>query len=404
MKLEAVPVSGEDIYWVGAIDWGIRDFHGYTTHRGTTYNAYLILGDRPTLIDTVKRPFADEMMARIRSLIDPSTIDCIVSDHSEMDHTGSLPWTIETVRPSKILASKMGAAALLCHFPEMDHSIVKTVGNGETIDLSGNESVFMETRMLHWPDSMFTFLPARGLLFSQDAFGMHLASSQRFDDELDRHRMREEAAAYYANILQPYSPLILKLLDRVSGAGLDIRTIAPDHGPVWRGDPGWIIDLYAGWAGGTGRHGVVIVYDTMWGSTGIMARAIAEGARDGGAEAVVIPMSSAHRSDVATQLLEASVIFAGSPTLNNDLFPTMADTLTYLRGLKPAGLSGMAFGSYGWSGESVARVEDYLSDMKVPLLGEGIRSKYVPDDECLALCIESGRKGSELALEAVGSD
>ena len=401
-RFEAVEVQGGDVFWVGAVDWNLRDFHGYTTHRGTTYNAYLILGESgPVLVDTVKAPFFDEMMARIASVTDPGEIELIVSNHSEMDHSGSLPRTVAATGASRLLVSRMGQKALAAHFGDPGCEVVP-VSDGEETPLAGNRAIFLETRMLHWPDSMFTVLPDRRLLFSQDAFGMHLASSMRFDDEMDNAIMEEEAAAYYANILLPYSPLVGKLLEKVRGSGLSFDIIAPDHGPIWRSDPSWIVGRYSGWSKGCSGPRVVVVYDTMWGSTAGMARAIGEGASVDGVEVRVLSMGSSHRSDVATALLGASALLAGSPTLNNDLLPSMADLLTYLRGLKPTGLVGDAFGSYGWSGESVARLRSYMQDMSVDLLGDGIRVQYVPDQSALAACRDLGKKTADRIREING--
>ncbi|MBN1433178.1 FprA family A-type flavoprotein, partial [Candidatus Fermentibacterales bacterium] len=292
---KAIEIQGKDIFWVGARDWSVRNFHGYTTHRGTSYNAYLITGDTNVLIDTVKAPFFEEMMERISSVIDPTRIDCIVSNHSEMDHSGSLPRTIAATMPSRVLASSMGARALAAHFPTAGMSI-ETVSDGQEVLLGSTRAVFIETRMLHWPDSMFTYLPGRKLLFSQDAFGMHLASTGLFDDQNDTGLLAEESAAYYANILMPYSGLVGKLLERVGAMGLELDIIAPDHGPVWRRDPQWIIGRYASWSSGVRKPRLVIAYDTMWGSTARMANAMLEGASLPGVEVRLIRMDGSHRS------------------------------------------------------------------------------------------------------------
>ncbi len=229
----AVQIS-EHVYWVGAIDWAIRDFHGYLTERGTTYNAFLILADKVTLIDTVKAPFRQELLARIASVIDPARIDYIISNHAEMDHSGCLPEIIRAVQPEKVFASTLGVKALQDHF-HADIALTP-VKDGETLSLGNMHVSFLETRMVHWPDSMFTFLVEEGVLFSNDGFGMHLAGTVRFDDEVERAVLVHQAAKYYANILLPFSSLIAKLLEKVRGLNLDIRLIAPDHGPVWRTD------------------------------------------------------------------------------------------------------------------------------------------------------------------------
>lgn len=394
------PVQITDkVYWVGAIDWTIRDFHGYTTKRGSTYNAYLILAEEVTLIDTVKAPFKDEMMSRIAELIDPKEIDYIISNHSEMDHSGCLAQVIKEVNPQKVFASAMGAKALHEHFLIEDEII--PVKDGEKLSLGNMTLSFMETRMLHWPDSMFSYLHEDRLLFSQDAFGMHLATHERFADEIGKDILEYEAATYYGNILLPYSPLVIKLLDKVAASGLDIRIVAPDHGPVWRKDLQWILGLYGTWALQKPTDKAVVVYQTMWHSTEHMARAMEEGLRSGGARVKVMSMGSSHRSDVAYEVLDAGALIAGSPTLNNNLLPAMADVLTYLKGLRPVNLLGGAFGSYGWSGESPRQIHDFLIDMKVEMAAEPVRAKYVPDKEALLQCFDIGRGIAERLKEAL---
>lgn len=384
---EAVKVS-DHVYWVGAIDWSIRNFHGYATDRGTTYNAYLILADKITLVDTVKAPFLGEMLSRVASVTDPGKIDYIVSNHSEMDHSGCLPQAIQTVRPEKVFASVMGSKALPEHF-HLDHDIL-AVKSGESLSLGNLSLSFLETRMLHWPDSMFTYLAEDQLLFSQDAFGMHLASSERFADELESWILDYEAAKYYANILLPYSPLVTKLIERVGQMDWSIGTIAPDHGPIWRKEVLKMPELYARWAAQKPTNKALVVYDTMWQSTDLMARAIADGLVAGGAVAKLMPLGSYHRSEVATEVLEAGALLVGSPTINNSMFPTVADLLSYLKGLKPQNLVGAAFGSYGWSGEAVDQVRDVLGQMKVDLVGENLKVKYVPDGSALVQCVSLG--------------
>lgn len=389
---KAVPVT-EGVWWVGAIDWNIRDFHGYQARRGSTYNAYLVVADKVTLIDTVKTPFMGEMMARIASVIDPVKIDYIVSNHSEMDHSGALPEMIAAVNPEKVFASAVGARTLKELFP-IDREIT-AVKDGETLGLGSCSLTFLETRMLHWPDSMFTYLNEERLLFSQDAFGMHYASLARFADECDSAILAYEAATYYANILLPYSPLILKLIEKVTAAGFSFRIIAPDHGPIWRKETGGIIASYAKWAAQKPEAKAVVVYATMWHSTEKMARAISEGLAAGGLQVHLMDMGVVHRSDVVYELLGASVIAVGSPTLNNHLLPNIADILTYLKGLKPKNLIGAAFGSYGWSGEAVKEIEEALAEMKVEKAGEGLLMKNVPDAELLSRCYDLGKTMAE---------
>ncbi len=392
---EAVRVS-EHVYWVGAIDWGIRNFHGYTTSRGTTYNAFLILADKVTLIDTVKAPFLDELLGRIRSVIDPEKIDYVVSNHSEMDHTGCLPEVLAMVKPEHVFASEMGVKAIGRHFHELDG--IEAVENGGSLSLGNLSLRFWETRMLHWPDSIIGYLVKDKLLFSQDGFGMHLASSERFADEIEPSILKQETAKYYANILLPYSTLVTRLLATVKELGIDIKVLAPDHGPVWR--KGFdILGWYAGWAEQKPTMKAVVAFDTMWHSTELMARAISQGLVEGGATVKVMPLGSSDRSDVVTELLDAGGLLVGSPTLNNNMLPTVADLLCYIRGLKPQNLVGQAFGSYGWSGESVNQLVKEMEKMKMELVDEPVKVNYVPDEAALLRCRALGRQVAEKIAE-----
>jgi len=397
----AVQVA-ENVFWVGAIDWSLREFHGYNTSRGTTYNAYLVMADKITLIDTVKRPFFDEMMARIASVVDPSKIEYIVSNHAEMDHSGSLPEAVRAIQPAKVFASSQGVKALQEHFGPFTE--LTEVKDTETLSLGNLNLTFFETRMLHWPDSMVSYLAERQLLFSQDAFGMHLASSERFGDELPENILVAEGEKYFANILMPFSPLIKKAVERLTGAGIEIKIIAPDHGPIWREKPEWIIGKYLEWADQKPKKKAVVLYDTMWGSTEKMAQAVAEGLYSVGVVADMLSLSASHRSDVVTSLLDAGALIVGSPTMNNQVYPSLADCMTYLKGLKPKDLIGAAFGSYGWSGESLGLLEKMLDDMKVERVAEGIRVKYIPTEADLTVCRELGAQVGRALLEKCGGN
>ena len=384
----AVKVS-EHVYWVGAIDWTIRDFHGYTTPHGSTYNAYLVMADDITLIDTVKAPFMDEMLSRIKSVVDPSQIKYIISNHSEMDHSGCLMEVIDLIKPKKVFASTIGVKTLKELFHDQ-HEIFP-VKDGETLSLGNMDLTFMETRMIHWPDSMFTYLAKDQLLFSQDAFGMHLATLERFADEIPAATLEYEAATYYANIVLPYSPIVLKALDKVVATGWKIKIIAPDHGPSWRKDLGRIIELYKQWASQKPTAKAVVVYATMWHSTEKMARAISEALAQAGIKVKLLSMNETHRSEVVYEVLDAGALIVGSPTLNNNILPQMADVMTYLKGLKPANLIGAAFGSYGWSGESVKDLEGLLKEMKIEIAADAVSVKNVPDSGVLEKCSELGK-------------
>ncbi len=389
-----------NVFWVGVIDWNIRDFHGYSTYKGSTYNAFLILDEKITLVDTVKGPFFEEFIHKIRHIVEPSKIDYLVVNHVEMDHSGAFLQTVEAISPEKIFCSEMGKRALLQHYHRSDlpYEVVKS---GDVVRIGSKSLHFIETRMLHWPDSMFTYIPQDRLLFSSDAFGQHWATSGRFDDEVSTEELMHHAAKYYANILLLYSPLVQKLLASVRTLDLAIDMIAPDHGLMWRKDPPAIIEAYDRWSRQVARRKVVIVYDTMWHSTEKMAKAIAEGAMDEGVETTLMCLKSNHRSDVVTEILDAKGLAVGSPTLNNGLFPTIADFLTYLKGLKPVGKIGTAFGSYGWSGEAAKLIAASLSEMKLEQLAEPLRVQYVPGDDELRGCLDLGRLMATKVKETV---
>ena len=380
----------DGVYDVGVIDWNIRDFHGYSTDRGTSYNAYLVIDEKVALIDTVKAPFADQLLGNISQIIDPEKIDVVVSNHTEMDHSGSLPRIMHRIGEDKPLyCSKMGARNLAAHFP--DAWKYHPVSEGETLSLGKRTLTFMETRMIHWPDSMFTYLNEDRILFSSDGFGQHYAGFEKFDDQAGADLM-QQAKKYYANILMLYAPRILKLIEKVVASGIRIDMICPDHGVVWRKDPARIIEAYLKWSRQEPEKKAVVVYDTMWKSTETMANAIAEGISSTGVRVKPIHIRSSHRSDIMTDVLDAAAVVVGSPTLNNQMFPTVADVLTYMKGLKPVNKIGGAFGSYGWSGESVKQVAAELEAMKFTMIESGPRLQYVPDGDGIAACIEYGKK------------
>jgi flavorubredoxin len=381
----------KDIHWVGAIDWHIRDFHGYSTPKGTTYNAYLIVDEKITLFDTVKKPFMDDLLRNIERITDPGKIDYLVVNHVEMDHSGSLPEIIDLIRPEKIFCSIMGKNALLEHYHRPDWPY-EVVANGQTISLGKKTVQFVETRMIHWPDSMMSYIPEDHLLISSDGFGQHWATSERFDDEVDLGELVSHAGKYYANILLLYSPLIQKLIASIQKMGLKIDTIAPDHGLIWRSHPGRIIEAYDAWSRNECKDKALIIYDTMWQSTEKMAYAIADGVHQEGVEFKMINLKLNHRSDVMSEALDAKALVLGSSTLNNGMMPGMADMICYMKGLRPGNRVGAAFGSYGWSGEAVKLMTQALEEMKATVVGQGMRVKFAPTREDLAACVEFGRE------------
>ncbi len=379
----------KDIYWVGALDWNIRDFHGYSTYKGTTYNAYLIMDEKVTLFDTVKENHAGSLTHLIRQLTDPGKIDYLIVNHVEMDHSGSLPQIMELAKPEKLFCSANGKKALLNHFHREDwpYEVVKT---GESISLGKKTVQFVETPMIHWPDSMMSYIPEDKLLISSDGFGQHWATSARFDDEVDYPELMGHAAKYYANILLLYAPLLQKLLTKIQEIGLEIDMIAPDHGLIWRRRPAEIIEAYGRWSRQEAKQKALIIYDTMWHSTEKMAKAILSGLISAGVETSLYNLRVNHRSDVVTEVLDAKALIFGSPTLNNGMLPRLADILTYLKGLRPKGKIGAAFGSYGWSGEAVKHLNQALEELKIEIVDPGIKVKNVPTHEDLKACKELG--------------
>ena len=383
----------DGIYDVGVIDWNIRDFHGYSTDRGTSYNAYLVVDDQVALIDTVKAPFADQLLANISQIIDPGKIDLVISNHTEMDHSGALPQVMQRVgRDKPLYCSKLGARNLSAHFAGAWN--YHPVADGETLLLGRRTFSFMETRMIHWPDSMFTYLKEDAILFSSDGFGQHYAGFEKFDDQAGGDVM-VQAKKYYANILLLYAPRILKLVEKVVDSGIRIDMICPDHGVIWRKNPAAIIDAYLRWSRQEPEPKAVVIYDTMWKSTESMANAIAEGISATGVRVKPIHIRSSHRSDIMTDVIDAAAVVVGSPTLNNQMFPTVADVLTYMKGLKPARKIAGAFGSYGWSGEAVKLVAAELAAMNFDLIEPGPRLQYVPDGGGLAACADYGKRIGE---------
>jgi len=385
------------VYWVGVIDWNIRDFHGYSTTFGSTYNAYLILDEKNVLIDTVKAPFYLEMLSRISEIVDPSKIDYVVSNHVEMDHSGSLTQIVERIGSPTVITSERGKKGLEKHYKKSLK--FKTVKTGETLSIGHRTLTFVEAPMLHWPDSMFTYIKEDQLLLPNDAFGQHIASSYRFVDEVGDEVMRH-AAKYYANILWPLAPLILKKLDEVVKMGIPIDMIAPSHGLIWRKDPSRIIQAYVEWSQGKMKNKILIIYDTMWGSTEAMAKAILKGIIEEGVEAKLLHLRSNHRSDIIEEMLEAKGILLGSPTLNNGMFPTMGDFLTYMRGLKPKGKFFALFGSHGWGGGAIKEMRRNLEQEKFEIWEKELPVQFIPDPEELKSAIQFGK---EFAIKVLGT-
>ncbi len=375
--MKAVKIR-ENIYWVGGIDWNLRNFHGYLTPRGSTYNAYLIIDDNITLIDTVKHYLYDEMLARISSVIDPSRIQTVVSNHVEMDHSGGLPRLMELIPNARLVTSPNGEKGLREHFrKDWNFSVVKS---GDSISLGKRTLQFLLTPMIHWPDNMVSYCPEEKILFSNDSFGQHIATPERFDDEISEGIAIEEAQKYYGNIVLSYNSQVQKELEAASQ--LDISMIAPSHGMIWRSHIDKITDKYRKWAFNQTENLALIVYDTMWDSTGKMAEAIREGFENRNVKVKMFNLKQFHISDIMTDVVDARYICVGSSTLNSNMLPTVSAFLTYLRALSPKTRIGMAFGSYGWGGQSIDQVDEGLRLCGFEML-EKVKAKYIPDQETL---------------------
>jgi flavorubredoxin len=381
----------DGVNWVGVVDWNIRDFHGYITKRGSTYNAYLIKDQKTALVDTVKAPFANELVEHIKELVTLEKIDYIIVNHVEMDHSSSLPVIAKLAPQAKIYSTARGKEELIKHFGA-EFERVDIVKSGDKIELGKKTLTFLEAPMLHWPDSMFTYIIEDKILLPNDAFGQHLASSERFDDEVDQTVLMEEAVTYYANILTPFSPLIVRKIQEVVAMKLPIDIIAPSHGIIWRKDPMKIVNAYIDWCTGkTVKNKVVIVFDTMWGSTDKMARAISEGIASQGVDVKLLKLRATDNTDIVTEIVDSKAVVVGSPTLNNGMFPSVGSFLTYEGGLKPKGKAWYFFGSYGWGGGAVRGMIKMAKEFGLEAQEQTMELKWVPTAEELKKCIEFGQ-------------
>lgn len=374
------------LYWVGGIDWDLRSFHGYLTPRGTTYNAYLIKDEKIVLVDTVKHYLFDEMLSRIKEVVDPAKIDYLVVNHVEMDHSGNVPKVMEVAPGAKVVTSPNGRKGLLRHYRKEWNFMV--VGSGEELTIGRRTLKFVHTPMVHWPDSMVTYLPEEKVLLPNDAFGQHIASAERFDDELGWDVVHEEAAKYYANIVLPYGEQVNKALDVV--AQLPLEMIAPSHGLIWRTYLPDLLKVYRQWANHETKRKALVVYDTMWGATRRIALALRDGLEDAGVPVTVRCLQTSHISEIMPDVLVSKAILVGTPTLNNGMLPTVSAFLTYLKGLRPKKRVGFAFGSYGWGGQGAKEVRAAMEAMgwEVPL--DVLNIQYTPDDAELASARAAG--------------
>lgn len=392
----------KDVFWVGALDWAIRDFHGYETPRGTSYNNYLVLDDEITLIDTVKYDFADTTVKNISSVIDPSRIKNVIINHIENDHATSLDRIMTLAPDATIYITEKGKRGLERFF-NLDNWKMKVVKSGDSLTTGRKTFRFIETPMLHWPDSMFTYLEEDKILFTQDAFGQHIASSGRFDDEFVAEYsdadLEDAVTDYYANILMPFGLMIKNKIAEIEKLGLAIEIVAPDHGIIWRKDPGKVFRMYLDIANGKANLSVAIVYDTMWQSTEKMIVPITEGILAEGVGVKVIKLRATPMSVAIREFWKARGALIGSPTLNNITYPSVAEFLTHLRGLRPKNRLVGAFGSYGWGGGAVKEIYEDFKRMGLDAVEPGLQILYRPSLQDEETCFQFGKEFAQKVSE-----
>jgi flavorubredoxin len=379
-----------DIYEVGVIDWNIRYFHGHTyeTKRGTTYNAYLIMDNKITLVDTVLGAFAQELIENIKQVTPPEKIDYIIANHVETDHSGALPQLMKICPKAKVFGTAKCKEGLSKHYNgNWNFQIVKT---GDKLKLGRRTLTFVEAPMIHWPDSMFSYCPEEELLLPNDAFGQHYATSKRFDDEVDEYALMDEAAKYYGNILWPLSSIILKKIEEVQKMNIPIKMVAPSHGIIWRKNPHRIIESYMSWAKNETKPKIVVVYETMWGATEKMARKIVEGISDSQVEVKLFDIIQSERTQIIKEMLDAYGFIIGSSTHHNNMLSTIASFLEFLKSLKPKNRLACVFGSYGWAGGALDSIEKMFKEVNIEIAQPSLAIKYVPDEDELKRCYEFG--------------
>lgn len=392
----AVSEIAPGIYSVGVVDWNARHFHGhtYSTKRGTSYNAYLIIDEKITLIDTVYGPFAGELIEHIREIVPVEKIDVIIANHVETDHSGALPELMKLCPKAKIYGTAKCQLGLEKYYHgNWNFQVVKT---GDKLPSGKRTLTFLEAPMIHWPDSMFTYLVEDKILFSNDGFGQHYATVERFDDEVPNGILMEEAAKYYANILWPFSHLITKKLADIEQMKIPIKMIATAHGISWRKDPGQIINAYKCWAQNTTQPKIVVAYETMWGSTEKMARKIVEGIAAEGVSVQLFDVAESDRTEIIYAMFEARGYVVGSSNHDSSMLPNMVAFLDFLKGLKPKNRIGCVFGSYGWSAVVTPAIEKVLQETGIEIKQPGLSIQFSPDEEALKRCFEFGREFARL--------
>ncbi len=383
-----------NVFWVGKTDWELRKFHGdeYSTHRGSTYNAYLIKEEKVALVETVWAPYSEEFVANLAKEIDLEKIDYVIANHAEIDHSGAFPELMRHIPDTPIYCTKNGVKSLKGHYhQDWNFNIVKT---GDRLSLGKKELIFVEAPMLHWPDTMFCYLTEDDILFSNDAFGQHYATEYMFNDLVDQTELFHECIKYYANILTPFSPLVIKKIKEVLSFNLPLDIICTSHGVIWRENPGQIVEKYLEWANDYQENQITIIYETMWNGTRMMAEKIAYGIKEADKEVNVklFNLAKTDKNDVITEVFKSKAILVGSPTINRGILVSVAGILEEIKGLKFKNKKAAAFGCYGWSGESVKIISGILEESGFDITDEGLRVMWNPDDEAIAKCVEFGKR------------
>ncbi|MFW2368555.1 MAG: anaerobic nitric oxide reductase flavorubredoxin [Desulforhopalus sp.] len=381
-----------NIKWVGKIDWELRKFHGdeYSTHNGSSYNSYLVKEEKVALIETVWGPFANEFVENLSKEIDLNQIDYVIANHAENDHSGALPLLMQQIPDVPIYCTQNGVKSLKgLYHQEWNFQVVKT---GDKLSLGSKELIFIEAPMLHWPDSMFTYLTGDAVLFSNDAFGQHYASEFMFNDRVDQAELFSECIKYYANILTPFSPMVIRKIKEVLSFNLPLDMICTSHGIIWRDNPAQIVEKYMEWADNYQENQITILYDTMWDSTRVMAEQIAAGIRSADDKVAVklFNLSKTDKNDAITEIFKSKAILIGSPTVNNGILVAVAAILEEIKGLKFKNKKAGAFGSYGWSGEAVKILSERLLDSGFDIVNDGLRLTWAPDEESMQSCRDYG--------------
>jgi len=387
----------KDVFWIGKVDWEIRKFHGdeYSTHRGTTYNSFLVKDKKTALIDTVWSPFSAEFLRNLDNQISLKNIDYIVAQHAEIDHSGGLAELMEHIPDTPVYCTNNGMKSFKGHFHKNWNFVpVKT---GDKLNLGKKELIFIEAPMLHWPDSMFSYLTEENILFSNDAFGQHLASEMLYNDSVDQAELVQECIKYYANILTPFSGLVEKKIEEFKSLNVPLDMICPSHGVIWRDNPLQIVGKYLDWSKNYRENQITIVYDTMWNGTRNMAEAIAKGVRSVDDEVVVKLFNISHtdKNDVVTEVFKSKTLLVGSPTINRGILSAVAGFMEQIRGLNFKDKRAAAFGTYGWSGESVDMINQGLENAGFELLESGLKSTWNPDEKSLKECVDFGKEIAE---------